>query len=238
MAARKPETAPSPATPPPAKNERRTPDMATDATGARHPFIDPTPAFYWTFHSERWSVIAGRLIPALSKLPLVDGVNMVSVSKDGAVRFAATRAKLEEEGRTLVPWAWAPDGVSYLRCLDTRPEGGKQVVEAWISVWESADVGGRETTSDEEGYAKWVESLVTSGKLPACTVNVARRLRDRARGRWEKAKADAAKLDGHGAAAIRAKALGLELDVLDQYLEGLKGEKAEPKEKTAPTVEG
>jgi len=194
--------------------KRRTPAMATQASGAAHPFMEASPPFYWTFHPERWTIIAGKLVPALQKFPLVDGVNNVSVRKDGSISFATARAKLEEEGRTLIPWTWAPDGVSYLQCVDTRPRGGKEVAEAWISVFESADIGGAETTSDEEAYAEWLGELVSGGKLPACTPNVASRMADKANERLGQAEAEAAKLGGKGRAAIRAKALAIEAEVL------------------------
>lgn len=232
MAARTPETQAA---------KRRTPAMATQAGGAAHPFLEALPPFYWTFHPERWTIIAGKLVPGLQKVPLVDGVNNVSVRKDGSFSFATARAKLEEEGRTLIPWEWAPDGVSYIQCVDTRPRGGKEVAEAWISVFESADIGGAETTSDDEAYAEWLEDLVSSGKLPACSPNVASRMADKANERLGQAEAEAAKLGGKGRAAIRAKALAIEADVLGARVNANRttrtAAKAKAKVKTAPVVE-
>lgn len=220
--------------------KRRTPAMATQAGGAAHPFMDAAPPFYWTFHPERWTIIAGKLVPGLQKFPLVDGVNNVSVRKDGAIAFATARAKLEEEGRTLIPWSWAPDGESYIQCVDTRPRGGKEVVEAWISVFESADIGGSETTSDDEAYAEWLTSLIEDGKLPACTPNVASRMSDKANERLGQAEAEAAKLGGKGRAAIRAKALAVETEVLGAAVNANKakraGVKAKAKAKTAAVI--
>lgn len=226
MANRTPETTSQ------ADAKRRVPAMASQAQGgATHPFMDAAPPFYWTFHPERWTIIAGKLVPALQKFPLVDGVNNVSVRKDGSISFATARAKLEEEGRTLIPWDWAPDGVSYLQCVDTRPRGAKEVAEAWISVFESADIGGAETSSDEEAYAEWLEGLVTSGKLPQCSPNVASRMADKAGERLGQAEAEAAKLGGKGRAAIRAKALAVEAEVLAERVHANKTNRTAAKAK-------
>src|SRR5687768_10615065 len=122
--------------------------MATQASGITHPHIDATPVFLWTFHPERFTVIAGQLVPGLQKVPLVAGVNGVEVDKDKRVHFARCRARLEEEGRTVIPYEWAPDGTSYLLCLETKPPGTKsELFDAWISVFESADVGATETST-------------------------------------------------------------------------------------------
>ena len=220
-----------------AQAKRRTPDMATQETGANHPFISATPPYYWTFHPERWTVVAGKLVPSLMTSHLISGVNNVEIDRNGSVRFANARAKLEEQGITLIPWNWAPDGISYLQCLDTRPGGTRDAQEAWISVFESADVGGQETSCDEEAYAEWLSSLVATGKLPGCSANVARKMLDAATERLEKARADAAKLGGHGGASIRAKALEVEVKVLAQHVKTNQAEKAQAKQRAMPSVD-
>lgn len=218
--------------------KRRTPEMATQAAGTAHPFIDATPQFLWTYHPERWAVIAGKLVPSLQKVPLLAGVNRVEIDPAGRVRFAAARARLEEEGRTVIPYEWAPDGESYLQCLDTRPEGKKDVHEAWISVFEEATVGGANTSPDDEAYAEWLDGLVKAGKLPPCDVNTARRLLDKSTERLEKARADAAKLGGHGGASIRARALEIEAKVLEAYVTSGKAAKVAAKKKAAASLDG
>lgn len=215
----------------------RAPEMATQATGIAHPFLDVTSPYYLVFHPGRWTVIAGQLVPGLQKVILAAGVNNVEVDKDGRVHFAAARARLETEGRTLVPWTWAPDGVSYLQCIDTRPGGGKDILETWISVFETADPGRTETSSDEEAYAEWLTNLVKTGKLPACSLAVARQMLDRASERLATAQADAAKLGGHGKASIRAKALEAEVEVLDKYVRSGKADAVKAKTKRTPTVQ-
>lgn len=224
------------------REKPRTPTMATAVTGATHPAIDVRPPFLLLFHPERWCVMNGRLIPALINFPLVDGVNNVTVLKDGTIRDATARAKIEEAGRMVIPWHWAPDGVSYMQCLDTRPGNGKNVRETWISVFETANIGARETSADEEEYADWLDELVKAGKIPACTPDVAARMLERAVERLEKSKADAAKAGGHGANNLRALLQQKEVDVLREVVGAHRttkaAAKAKAKEKRTPKTEG
>lgn len=219
------------------QDKRRTPEMATQVTGASHPCIDQAAPFYYLFHADRWIVIGGKLVPSLIRFPLTPGVNGVETEKNGRVKMAGARPKIEELGRMIVPWEWAPDGVSYMRCVDTRPGNGPNVVETWISVFEEAYVGARETSPDEEAYAEWLEGLVLKGKIPPCHADTARRMRDRAIERLEKTRADAAKTGGHGAAAVRVKQLEAEVAVLDAVVSRQKSEKVAAKAKRAPTVD-
>lgn len=215
----------------------RTPKMATSEKGATHPRIEVSPPYYLVFHPERWTVLAGRLVPALSKAKLVDGVDQVTVRKDGRISFARARARIEEQGKTVVPWEWAPDGASYIQALDTRPEAGQDPVETWISVWETARVGSALIGVDLDGYSGWLSELVSTGKLPACPETVAQKLLDGAVERLEKARAQAAKLGGHGSPLLRVKALEAEVKAIETHLAGAApGAKAVAKRK-APVVE-
>lgn len=221
----------------PATERRRVPDMATHQAGASHPYIEATPMFLWTFHGERWMVLDGRLVPSLQKVPLIAGVNGMEVDKDKRIRFAACRARLEDQGRIEVRYEWAPDGVSYLQCVDTRPDAGKTVLEAWISVFESAHVGATETSCDEEAFAEWLEDLVKAGRLPACPHDTARRMLERATSRYQRARAEAAKLGGHGNASVRAKALEAEVKTLEAYVKVGKATRAAAKAKANPKLD-
>jgi len=221
----------------PSAGKRRAPEMATQVAGSTHPAIDEYAPFYLVFHPDRWVVINGRLVPSLQKLPLMAGVNGIDVEKGGRIRFAAARTRLEEEGRRVVPWEWAPDGESYLQCLDTRPGGGKEIKETWISVFETANIGARETSPNEDEYAEWLEGLVKSGRLPACPIDTARRMLDKARERWQKSLAEANKNGGAGPAAIRAEMIKAEVEALQAIVDGHKAERAKAKPRRAPTVE-
>lgn len=215
-------------TPTPAASDKpRTPQFATRSNGMEHPFLDVSPPYVLTFHIQRWMVHAGRLVPSLQKVTLSPGVNGVSVNREGKINFADARSRLETEGRIVVPYEWGPGG-TYLLPIDTRPNGGKDVVETWISCWEEATVGSTETYPNTDGYAEWLASLVTDGKLPACPVSVASRMLDVARERLEKARSDSAKNGGAGKSSIRAKAIAQEVEVLEAYLEAAKDARGKP----------
>ena len=220
-----------------ASSKPRTPEMATQAAGISHPYLEVTPPFYLVFHPNRWTVLDGKLVPALQRVPLAAGVNGIEVDGGGRIRFARVRAQLESEGRMVVPYDWAPDGESYLQCLDTRPNGSKDVAETWITVFETAGAGARKTSPGEAAYAAWLTKLISDGKLSTCPLAIANEKLDRASDRLEVARADAAKLGGHGRASIRARALEAEVKVLEDYVNGLQGEKAKVKTKRTPTVE-
>jgi len=159
-------------------------------------------------------VMDGKLVPQLGKLPLLGGVNRVEVAPDGRIRFAAARARLEEGGRIPVPYSWAPDGVSYLRQVETRPDGSRTVQTAHISCWETVHAGDPLPTCDEARYAEWLSSLVTSGKLPACPPHLARRMLEKTTEHLEEAEAVSA-LKG-GTATVRARKLRIKAEVLEK----------------------
>lgn len=196
----------------------RVPSVATSASGQSHTQIDVSPMFLLVFHPRRWMVLAGKLVPALSRQPLADGVNRIEIERSGRVRLAHYRARLEAEGRTIVPFEWAPDGESYLDRVDTRPGGRPTVVETWISVWEEAPVGASQTVSDEAGYAKWLEGLVKSGKLPGCPIDVIEHMLEAAEARAARAAVVAARNQGASGSAVRAEQLKQEVEVLKTAL--------------------
>jgi len=189
-----------------------TPEFATRDLGLGHPWIDATPAYILVYSPQRWMVMDGRLVPMLSKLPLLAGVNRIEIDKDKRIRFASTRAKLEEEGRIPIPYEWGPGGDSYLTTVETRPNGSQTIRTAYVSVWETCHAGDRIPAPDETGYSKWLAGLVTSGKLPGCPPHLARRLLERATEHLEEAEALSAKHGGR--ATIRARQLLIQVDAL------------------------
>jgi len=209
-----------------------TPEFATRDLGLGHPWIDATPPFILVYSPQRWMVLAGRLVPMLSKTPLLAGVNRIEIDKDKRIRFAATRAKLEEEGRLPIPYEWGPGGQSYLTVVETRPNGSQTIQTAHVSVWESCHAGDRLPASDEDGYSRWLASLVKSGKLPACPPHLARRLLERASEALEEAEAMSSKHGGR--ATIRAKAIRAKVDALTKA--SGRGTKAKAKAAT-PLIE-
>ena len=196
------------------------PQFSTVDHGHGSPRIPATPPFVLIFTPSRWMVMEGKLVPQLSKQPLERGVNRVDQDRQGRWRMASLNAQLEEEGRTRIPLSWAPDGQSYIQAVQTRPDGASEDVVAHVTVWESAYPGDRSTHPDTAAYAEWLESLVTSGKLPACPAQVVRRMAEQAETRAMEAAA-AARRSGSGLAQIRADRLAAELEVLQAHLENL-----------------
>lgn len=221
----------------PANERSRVPALSSTASGVTLPFIDASPRFVLGYHPERWMVLDGRLVPSLAKTPLVAGVNHVEIDRNGRIQFARRRAQMEEGGWTVIPFEWAPDGVSYLQVVDTRPDGTKTVAEAWLSVWESVDAGAKATTPDDAAYADWLRSLVDEKKLPECRINVALRMRDAVMEKLEKARGEAAKLDGHGKIGIRVKALEEEYRVLEEFVSKTKPARVTPRKAPAPQLD-
>jgi len=201
-----------------------TPKFSTKTAGASHTFIDASPPFILLFNPIRWCVLMGRLIPALHKSPLEPGANHISVLKGGVIRLADFRTKADEQGRTIIPYEWGPNGDSYMQRVETRPGGRGSIKDAHLYVWETAALGDAQTHVDEDGYSAWVESLIKSKKIPACPPYIAQRMRDEMAVKLETAEARAGKGDsGSGAAKIRARILREQYDVLEKAAKALKG---------------
>lgn len=173
-----------------------TPAFATQDHGLGHPWVDPAPPFILVYSPQRYMVLAGKVVPSLSRMPLIAGVNRVDVDRDGRIRFAAARARLEEEGRIPIPYEWGPKGDSYLQTVETRPNGSAAIHTAHITVFETCHAGDRDVTPDEKAYAGWLAGLVKAGKLPPCPPHLARRMLEKAQERFEEAEAMSAKHGG------------------------------------------
>ena len=142
------------------------PSFATVDHGHDMPRIPESPIFMLVFIPGRWQVMAGQLVPLLSTLPLVPGVNLIEGNNAGGIRASRLTARLAEEGRIRIPFEWAPDGVSYVQAVDTRL-GSREAV-AYVSVFEEVYAGDSRTHADSEAYADWMSGLINSGKLPQC----------------------------------------------------------------------
>lgn len=157
--------------------------------GHGYPQIPQTPMFVWVFSPRRWQVLAGRVVPRLTKQPLEPGVNRIARTEQGRYLMADFRSRIEREGRLAIPFSWAPDGNSYLQALDTKPNPeSPQIVKTYVSVFESAGAGDRATYPDVAGFADWLESLVAAGRLPACSPTRLRRMLEEASGRRDTAE--------------------------------------------------
>jgi hypothetical protein len=191
-----------------------TPEFATRDTGAHLPAVELRPMFMLKFHPMRWTVIAGRLVPALGRIALIDGCDRIAKAKDGKIRFADARAKAEENGWTLIPYNKGPGGRSYLRKIRTRPD--KTELDTYLTVFEEAFVGSTLTSTDDEAYARWLRSLVDSGFLPDCPPHLAEIMLTHAAA--DLADAQAKVRLGHAALIPRAEALAVVVEALGEHV--------------------
>jgi len=213
------------------------PSFATKTHAHADPWIPATPMFIYKMHPARWGVIGGQLLPQLGTAVMRDGCDNVSIGKDGQIRFARAKAKLDEGGWITVPYEWAPDGHSYVKAVDTRPEGASVDSQtAYISVFEDAFAGDRATYPRLDEYVEWVSGLVSSGKLPACPPQKVRKMLEQAQVALAKAEAQRESSGGAGIAQT-CKALAANVEVLEAAMESTPKRKAPAKKGALPTVE-
>ena len=208
------------------QGEAYTAPWATRDDGPGHPAIDPSPPFVLMFHPQRWAIMAGKLIPGLAKLPLVDGSARVHFDRDGNIHFADARADLEKRGWRVVPEQWGPGG-SYCRKVKTLPRGSLTPRDAFISFSETAYPGDPKTHSNDQVYATWAESLVTSGRLPRCSPHIAERLLAQARTEMMDVAQRQSK-QPTGAGAVELDALTTKIAVLEAAIEAVPVDRGPP----------
>lgn len=212
---------PSPAATAAAPDDAYVPDFATTVRGSTLPALDPQPPFVLTYSSRRWTIIDGRLVPALGRFPLVAGVNNVSVGRDGRIHFAAARARLEERNKRMVPMEWAPNGTSYVRKVQTRPAGRRDSMDTYITVFERVLPGDPNTYSNAAAYADWLAGLVDSGKLPPCPPDLVMAMLDRARAEFTETQALADKHKGEGSLLVALDACKRKVAALEAAAKNL-----------------
>lgn len=195
-------------------------EFETEVGGSELPTIDPTPKFVFTHHPDRWIILDGKLVPALSRFALVSGVNRVTEGVDGRVGFADARAKLEKENRRVVPQEWGPLDAGNGRKTYVQAVQTQSGATAYLSAWESWSPGSSTTWTDVPAYAEWLASIVGDGKLPPCSLKVAREMLGLALGRLSKAEAVASGLAKGQAVAAKERVaqLTVEAEVLRAYV--------------------
>jgi len=189
------------------------PDLFSREDGPAPPAVEVRPMFIYAFHPRRWMVLAGKLVPGLRQVALVPGVERVWMDEERRIHFADTRAKLEENGWKLIPHHLAPDGVSYVQVLQTKPVDSNQILETHLTVWETAYPGLPDTESDLDGYTAWLEGLVEAGTIPPCPAYVAGRMLERTRQLLTVAEARVAK--GATGLSHRVEVLRVHVKVLE-----------------------
>lgn len=139
------------------------PDEVSTVRGG-YPTVDEKPQFRYAHSPERWRVLAGRVVPALSKIPLTPGSQRVSRGADGKWQTDLQRVTLERMGLVLIPFKAGPGG-SYLRQIEAKNSKASAPYKTYISAWETASIGSAELEVDEEALASWLTSLVDDGVI-------------------------------------------------------------------------
>ena len=151
--------------------------FADSRKGTLAPRIPMLPPFLYAWKADQWSLIGDRVVPRLRTVGLQQAVNQIGKGKDGRFRTAAMRAVLEDRGWIILPQEHGPDG-DYLRVVDTQPGGSGDLVESYISAFESVAPGYNKTIPDTEAYCSWLEKLVADGVIPGPPPHVLARMLD------------------------------------------------------------
>lgn len=177
-----------------AEESRGTGFVPTDATAARG--FTPTKAeaggvapFQLVHNPERWTVMAGKVIPQFGRLPLIGGVNGVDAVKraDGTTRVMAGAAKadLAEKGRIVIPVNAIPahhqrgDVKSYL----WQPQGRPDLT---LLIYTRVYPGSDQMDVDVPAYLEFCQHLVDTGLIDPPPTFVLRRMADKQRDRVAK----------------------------------------------------
>lgn len=156
------------------KRKAYVPETATVDHGHEYPRIPRCPPFLLAYNPVRWTVLEGQVVPQLHHVPLQDGVNGVTRDRNGAWRLAKLKDKLEQQGRTLIPWESGPDG-SYVAVVETRLDSG-QVVDTHVGAFTETFAGSSDLRADLPGYVAWLQQLMKDGVIPSPAPYVIERL--------------------------------------------------------------
>lgn len=211
------------------------PEFTSSQRGTTHPTIPASKPFVLVFFPSRWTLLDNKLVPALAQYPLEAGANHIEETKDHRFRMARFRTEIEEQGGTLIPFEWGPNG-SYMKKVLTRPltssgRISKDPVNAFIPSWSSAHIGDSRVYPDVKAYAAWLRSLIDQGKLPECEPHKARVLLSKARMQLARAEAREERKPT-AAGRKRIQNLTQRIDVL----EGVAGDKPVTPEAASSTV--
>lgn len=203
------------------------PEFSTVDHKHEFPQIDVIRPFVLVHSPTRWFVTNGRLVPMLSTVSLGPGLSGVDRGGDGRYDATLLKARLEREGRVLIPHNWAPDKKSYVKRVMTKFKG--RVRESYISVFASVHAGDNKIYPDMDAYSEWLASLVADGKIAKCPVHRVRTMLE---------DSEAALAKAHDDAANNPKAnLTAEIARLEEVIKVLKAELGDGKPKSKK-VEG
>lgn len=207
-----------------AEAEEAAPQMA-GAAGPPPPQVVPEPCFHFLFSPQRWTVIAGQVVPQLSKLEHKagwGGVDMIGPPGRERPNIGIAAARAANRGEIILQHNVDGAGRSYVKRV--KSTGG------WISRWETLFSGSAARLVDDKGYATWLRELIDRGVLPPPAPHVLAAMLEEVAKRievWVKAsptgyaqKIEAAKADLE---AVRA-----ELAAVEDELEEVDAEESAP----------
>lgn len=186
------EAAPAPAWIPSAEEAKGAAFVPTDgaiARGATPTKVDACAPFLLVHHPERWTVMAGTVIPLFCRMPLVPGLNGADQIRthDGRTKVLAGAAKnaWEEKGCQVIapsniPAHHARGGVmSYL----WQPEGRK---DATLLIYTRCYPGSADVDVDVPRYLEFCQHLIDNETIAPVPVHVLRKMTDKQRDRVDK----------------------------------------------------
>lgn len=134
-----------------------TPKIGVGTTRKPATKVPPQAAYLLYFNPERWTIIAGRVVPQLGKAKLIAGANGCDYDYKRKVWVTAPMtSQLEENGYKIIPWEI--DGDSYIR---KDPATG-----GYYSRWERVYSGSSRIQDGAAEYATWLQGLIDTGFLP------------------------------------------------------------------------
>lgn len=187
-----------------------------------YPTCDPVPAFRYAHSASRWRVLDGRVVPDLSKIPLLAGCQYVEKMAGEKLKTSRQKASLEERHFTIVPYGAAPDRVSYMVAFETRHKD--EIHQSYCSVFETPIIGSPRLRLDRQALADWLAGLVASGLIASPDEEILQARASETRERL--ASAEAKVHAGQGALALLVEELKVELRAWETALSQLPKRKA------------
>lgn len=156
------------------------------------PKLPDSPPFRYKFKPNRYAVVAGKVVPYLSKATLADGVNGAVVDeRSKRLQVGSFRSNHSRGGGLLIPLDAIPPeheqitGTrSYLCTVEDRPH-------LHISIYERVFPGSDAIEPDMESYLAFCEYLMAEGIVPRPGLHVCRQRAEEARARGRQAEAAA-----------------------------------------------
>lgn len=158
----------------------------TSRGGAPVTKVDACPPFLQTFNPKRWTVMGGRVIPLLGRIPFMSGVNGATAIIDRttgaekAVQPSMARGMAEEKGHIIIPFNEIPDSHARMHGQDLanksylwKPRGRPDVT---LSIYTKCYPGDTTLDCDEKHYLEWIEYLQDRGIIPTPPAYVLRRM--------------------------------------------------------------